>query len=133
MKTVNIKALLWVAPLSGLMSGFINASLFGLYNTMGLGLNSLMTPDGEFIGYIAVMFASFLPTLVGAALLALLGNLVQNPWRLFTMIAAGVLVLTLGNPLIINGIRFSQIVALNSLHCVVGIVLWWMAHRFAKR
>lgn len=133
MKTVNIKALLWVAPLSGLVSGFINASLFGFYNTMGLGLNVLLGPGGESIGYPAVMLSSFLPSLIGAAFLALLGNLVQNPWRLFTILAAGVLLLSFGNPLMIEGIVFSQIIALNSLHCVVAIVLWWMAHRFAKR
>ena len=132
MKTVNIKALLWIAPVAGIISAFINASLFGLYNTMGLKMNALLGPDGESIGYPAVMISSFLPSLIGAAFLALLGNLVQNPWRLFTIIAAGVLLLSFGNPLMINGIRFSQIVALNSLHCVVGIVLLLMAHRFAK-
>lgn len=132
MKTVNIKALLWVAPVAGIASGFINASLFGLFNTMGLGLNTLMGPNGEFIGYPAVMFSSFLPSLIGAAFLALLGNFTQSPWRLFTIIAAIVLVLSFANPLLIQGITASQFIAMNVLHITVAFNVWWMTRRFAK-
>jgi len=119
------KDLVTAAPLAGLFSAFLNSSIF--FGTAGIG----MYPDnvlinGEPLSVIPIIISSFIPTLLAAAVLALIGRFTKNAWNIFRNLSLVLLILSFANPYLgIPGAPIGMILSLNIMHVVVvGILLF---------
>lgn len=134
--TVKIisKKLLWVAPVTGAIAAVINALLFFIGLSIGIISNSVIIPNAnQPLTLAPTMIASFVPTILAALVLAILNAFLSNAWRVFTIVAAILLLLTFANPFMgIPGIPVGMGIWLNVMHVVVAGCVVYFFGRFAK-
>ena len=81
----------------------------------------------------AVVIFSFVPALLAAGFLALLGRFTKRPLRTFTIVAAVVFVLSLYTPFSIPGAPFAMILALELMHLVVAVIVVAVLTKLGRR
>lgn len=134
---INAAALLKVAPLAGLAAAAVNAVLFFIGDAIGLNDKTvgIPSPEGiEPIGLLPVLMSSFIPTLIAAAVLALLNRFTANPLRIFGIVTIVLLTLSMVNPFMgIPNIPVSMGIWLNLMHVVVAGIAWYGFSRYTKK
>ncbi len=132
--SVNIRKLLTLAPLAGLIAAAINAVLFYIGTATGAIPANLIIPNaGQPLSIVPVIVASFMPTIVAGLLLALLNRFTKQPLRIFNIIAIIVFVLAFFSPFSIPGAPVGMIVILELMHVVVTGVVLVAFNQYANR
>jgi hypothetical protein len=130
---ISMRRLLWAAPLAGLAAAAGNLAVFGVARA-GLGLPLVMPAlPGSAGGPLAVeqvLYASFVPALAGAALLALLARYIARPVRAFQLAAGAALILSFGAPLTLAADLATRLVLL-TLHLAAGLIIASVLSTFA--
>ncbi len=135
---INAASLLKVAPLAALASAAINAVLYFIGDATGLMDKSvgIPGPDGSIqaITLLPVIMSSIIPTLVAAAVLALINRFADNPLRIFGIVTIVIFVVTLANPFLgIPNVPMGMAIWLNLMHAVVAGVAWYAFSRYTKK
>ncbi len=124
-------ALLRVAPSTGLVAAAVNAVLFFAAHSAGLFPATALV-NGQPLTVVPVIISSIVPVLVAAGVFALLGRFTQNPVRIFTVLAAVLLVVSFINPFMgIPGVTTAMALVLNVMHIVVAGLTVYAFRRYA--
>jgi hypothetical protein len=130
---VSYRRLLWAAPLAGIVAAACNAVLWLVARALGAMPQDLIVNDVGPITVGPVMAFSFVPALFAGVLLALLARVTRRPLRVFTVVAAVVLVLSFVTPFSIAGAPLGMVLALEVMHVVAAVVIVVVLTRFARR
>jgi hypothetical protein len=80
-----------------------------------------------------VIASSIIPSIIAGLVLAGLNYFLSKPWRVFTIIAAVLLVVTFANPFMgIPGIPLGMGIWLNVMHVVVAGSVLYCFNRFTR-
>jgi len=128
------KKLLWAAPLAGAIAAVINSILFFIGSSTGLIDSSILIPGANApLTVVPVIASSIIPSIVAGLVLAGLNYFLSKPWRVFTIIAGVLLVVTFANPFIgIPGIPLGMGIWLNVMHVVVAASVLYCFNRFTR-
>jgi Family of unknown function (DUF6069) len=134
---LNSASILKAAPLAGLIAAAVNAVLYFIGDATGLMDKTvgIATPEGvQPITLMPVIMASIVPSIVAGILLALLNRFTANPLRIFGILAAVFLLLSLTGPFTsIPGIPTGMALLLCGMHVVVGGTVWYIFNRFVGK
>jgi uncharacterized membrane protein HdeD (DUF308 family) len=135
---INAASLLKVAPLAAAASAAINAVLYFIGEATGLMDKSFGVPgsDGSIqaITLLPVLMSSIIPTLIAAAVLALINRFSNNPLRIYGIVTIVLFVVTLGNPFLsIPNVPLGMAIWLDLMHVVVAGVAWYAFSRYTKK
>jgi hypothetical protein len=128
------KNLLWAAPLAGAIAAVINSILFFIGSSTGLIDSSILIPGANApLTVVPVIASSIIPSIIAGLVLAGLNYFLSKPWRVFTIIAAVLLVVTFANPFMgIPGIPLGMGIWLNVMHVVVAGSVLYCFNRFTR-
>jgi hypothetical protein len=128
------KNLLWAAPLAGAIAAVINSVLFFIGSSSGLIDSSILIPGANApLTVVPVIASSIIPSIIAGLVLAGLNYFLSKPWRVFTIIAAVLLVVTFANPFMgIPGIPLGMGIWLNVMHVVVAGSVLYCFNRFTR-
>jgi hypothetical protein len=128
------KNLLWAAPLAGAIAAVINTVLFFIGSSTGLIDSSILIPGANApLTVVPVIASSIIPSIIAGLVLAGLNYFLSKPWRVFTIIAAVLLVVTFANPFMgIPGIPLGMGIWLNVMHVVVAGSVLYCCNRFTR-
>jgi len=128
------KNLLWAAPLAGAIAAVINTVLFFIGSSTGLIDSSILIPGANApLAVVPVIASSIIPSIIAGLVLAGLNYFLSKPWRVFTIIAAVLLVVTFANPFMgIPGIPLGMGIWLNVMHVVVAGSVLYCFNRFTR-
>jgi hypothetical protein len=128
------KNLLWAAPLAGAIAAVINTVLFFIGSSTGLIDSSILIPGANApLTVVPVIASSIIPSIIAGLVLAGLNYFLSKPWRVFTIIAAVLLVVTFANPFMgIPGIPLGMGIWLNVMHVVVAGSVLYCFNRFTR-
>ena len=130
---INAKKLWSAAPLAGAVAAAVNSVLFFVGSAAGLIDSSVIIPGANApLTVIPVIASSLIPTLIAGLVLALLNYFLNKPWRVFTIVAAVLLVLSFANPLMIPGVPVTMVIWLNLMHIVVAGSVVYFFGRFTR-
>jgi uncharacterized membrane protein HdeD (DUF308 family) len=78
--------------------------------------------------------SSIIPTLIAAAVLALINRFSNNPLRIYGIVTIVLFVVTLGNPFLsIPNVPLGMAIWLDLMHVVVAGVAWYAFSRYTKK
>ena len=119
---INAKKLWSAAPLAGAIAAVVNSVLFFIGSAVGLIDSSVIIPGANApLTVIPIIASSFIPSLLAGLVLAVLNYFLSKPWRVFTIVAAVLLVLSFANPFMgIPGVPVGMGLWLNLMHIVVA-------------
>lgn len=128
------KKLLWAAPLAGAIAAVINTVLFFIGTSSGLIDSSILIPGANApLTVVPVIASSIIPSIVAGLVLAGLNYFLNKPWRVFTIVAGVLLVLTFANPFMgIPGIPLGMGIWLNVMHVMVAGSVLYCFNRFTR-
>jgi hypothetical protein len=115
----SLRALLTAGGVAAIVSVAVNAALFWLTNALGAWSTQVTNPMGDPIELPAVVFLSFAPPLVGAALAWVLIRWVPRGRAVFVAISLVVLAVFALPPLQL-GAPVGMVVVLQAMHVVVA-------------
>lgn len=115
--------MVWAGPLAGVAAAAANAVVFYVGVALGLVSESVGVANGEPLAVSAVVISTLVPALFGTVLFAVLGRFTRRPVRIFRIVAAVVLVLSLVTPFTIPGITAGMILVLLLMHVVAAAVI----------
>lgn len=128
------KKLLWAAPLAGAIAAVINTVLFFIGTSSGLIDSSILIPGANApLTVVPMIASSIIPSIVAGLVLAGLNYFLNKPWRVFTIVAGVLLVLTFANPFMgIPGIPLGMGIWLNVMHVMVAGSVLYCFNRFTR-
>ena len=115
--------LLWVGPAAGVAAAVVNAVVYLLASAFGAMPSDVVVPGRGPITLGAVLVSSFVPALVAAVVLALLGRFTRRPVRNFVVLAAVVFVVSLVAPFSVPGAPVPMVAAPILMHVVAAVVI----------
>ena len=108
------------AALAGATAAIVNAVLFFLLKAAGVFPDTVHVQTGQPLTVLPVVFSSLIPSLLAGVLFYLLCRYTQNGFRIFSIVAIILLLLSFANPFMgIEGIPVTMGIALNVMHVVV--------------
>lgn len=117
--------LLWVGPLAGISAAAANAVVFLVASAVGamprIDVSGLTGQGPITLG--AVVFESFVPALLAAALFALFGRFTHRPVRNFRVLAMVLLVLSFAGPINLPKVPTVMIASLLIMHVVAAVLI----------
>lgn len=119
-KRVDYSKLWWVALVAAAAAAAVNAVIYFIAAALGAFPPTLITPAGQPLTVVPVIFSSVVGIIGGAIVYAILGRVLKRPVSVFRIVALIVLVLSLAQPLIIAGASALDIFALEIMHLVAG-------------
>ena len=125
--------LLWVGPLAGVAAATVNALIH--FGALALGA----IPEGFVVSgrmpvaLIPVVVSSFVPALLGAALLAILGRFAGRPIRTFRIVAGVAVVSSFATPITLPGAPVAMISALMVMHVAAAAVIVGVLTTLARK
>ena len=125
--------LLWAGPLAGLVAALFNVTVFLGASAVGIMSQEIVVPGRGPITLGAVASVSFVPAILGAGLLALVGLLTRRPVGTFAVVAAAVLVLSFVPPFTLPGVPAAMIMALLLMHLVAATTIVFLLVTLATR
>jgi hypothetical protein len=119
-KRVDYSKLWWVALVAAAAAAAVNAVIYFIASALGAFPPTLMTPAGQPLTVVPVIFSSVVGVIGGSIVYAILGRFLKRPVAIFRIVALVVLVLSFAQPLIIAGASALDIVVLEIMHVVAG-------------
>ncbi len=127
---VTLKGALQAGALTGIVSGVINAALFYLFHNMDIITDDVLLQPGVYMTVAPIVITSFVTSLVGAFVYYLLDKNTQRGYRIFSIVAIVILLLSFTNPfMLIDNVPLTYAMALNIMHVVVIGVLFYFIKR----
>lgn len=126
---MELSYLLKQGLLAGVIAAVLNAMIYFIAKSWGGVNNSTLLPGGKPLGIAQVIFSSAIPAMLAALVLFALGKMVGDPVKIFTIIAAILLLLSLGGPLGIPGLPSGTRVTLTLMHFVAGSVIIYLLRK----
>jgi hypothetical protein len=127
-ESVANNRLLGSALIAAALAAAINLALFfilpALLNTP-LRVRTPQAADLEPLSFIAVIFASVIPSLIGAGVLYVLGRFTTRPITIFRVLAVVITILSFGGPLQL-GISTAEVIVLELMHLVAAVVITYL-------
>lgn len=112
------------------LSAIINVILFFLFKGIGWITDDIFVQPNQPLTVIAVIISSILPTLVASLVFFLFEKYTPNGFRIFSMIAIILMLLSLAMPFAgIPNVTTKYALALVSMHLVVPLVLFYFISR----
>lgn len=106
------------------VSVVINAVLFFIFKALGVFTDDIFLQPGMPLTVVPVIFSSVFPTLVAACVFFLLEKFTNNGFKIFSIVAIVLLLLSFLNPFMaIPGVTVAYGIALNLMHVVVALAL----------
>ena len=130
---VDYRRLLWVAPLAAVVAAIVNAIIFALADAAGLFPDDVLLTSGQPMGLGPVVSVTIIGVVGAVIVYALIGRFSRRPIRLFTIVAAVVLVLSFASPLSIPGAGAGYIAALELLHITTAAIAVGLLTRLARK
>jgi len=122
---VALGRLWWAAPAAALVAAVANSGVYLLAQAAGALPDDVLVPTaaGERpLGIGEVLFATIIPIISAAVVLALVARFARRPLRIFWTIAMVVLVISLGAPFSITGAPAEMTAVLLLMHVVAAAV-----------
>lgn len=133
---IDYRRLLWVAPLAAAVAAVVNAIIFLIADAAGLFPDDVLLANGQAINVGAVVSLSIVGVVGAAIVYALTGRLsgrvTRRPIRLFTIIAAVVLILSFASPFLVPGAGAGYIATLELLHVTTAAIAVGLLTRLAR-
>ena len=120
---IPLGRLLWVGPAAGVAAAVVNAVVYLLASAFGAMPSDVVVPGRGPITLGAVLVSSFVPALVAAVVLTLLGRFTRRPVRNFVVLGAVVFVVSLVPPFSGPGAPVPMVAALILMHVVAAVVI----------
>jgi hypothetical protein len=122
-ETVSMRKIWLTGLLAAAISAVANAIIFFVAAATGLlDTNFVMQPLGQTMTVFPVIISSFVGVLVGTAVFAALAKFTSRPISIFRIVAIVALVLSLAQPLLIQGAPVSFLLTLEVMHIVAGVI-----------
>ena len=126
--------LLAYGAVAGAIAAVLNAVVYAVASALGaIPLDVEIPNTGGPLPLGAVVIFSFVPAILAAGLLAILGRFVSRPIRVFTLVAVLVFLLSLSTPFSIPGAPFAMILALELMHLVAAVTIVVVLARLGRR
>jgi Family of unknown function (DUF6069) len=130
---LNFKQVLTAGAIAGVAAAILNVLLFFIFHAVGIITDDIQVQPSQPLTIAPVLISSVLPSVVGAAVFFLFEKYTKNSFKLFTILALVLLVLSFGNPFLgIPNVTIGYAIALNLMHVVVAFSLLYFLKR-AKR
>jgi hypothetical protein len=125
---LNFKQSILAGLMASGVSVIINSILFLVSKTAGIITDDIFIQPNQPLTIVPIIISSILPTLIGACVFFLLEKYTNNGWKIFSIIAVVLLVLSFINPFVgIPGITIMYGIVLNVMHVVVaGALLYFI-------
>ena len=126
--------LLGYGAVAGVVAAVLNAVVYLVASALGAIPSDVEVGNtGGPLPLGAVVVFSFVPAILAAGLLALLGRWIRRPIRVFVVLAVVVFVLSLYTPFSIPGAPVAMILALELMHLVAAVVIVGVLTRMGRR
>jgi uncharacterized membrane protein YvlD (DUF360 family) len=130
----GFKSTIIAAAIAGVTAAIINSILYFLFLATGLISNSVFVQDGQPITVLPVIISSLIPSLLAGVVFYLLSRYTTNGYRIFSIIAIILLVISFANPFMaIEGVPLKMAIALNVMHIVVVASLLYFFKRIMEQ
>ena len=117
-----------------MVAAVLNAVVYSVASALGaIPLDVEIPNAGGPLPLGAVVVFSFVPAILAAGLLAILGRFVSRPIRVFTLVAIVVFVLSLYTPFSIPGAPLAMILALELMHLIAAATIVVVLGRLGRR
>ncbi|MGB3634721.1 MAG: DUF6069 family protein [Rubrobacteraceae bacterium] len=123
---VSLGRLLVFGFIAGVLAAVANAFVYLLASALGAMPDSVLVQGGDTITLFPVVISSFVPALVAAVLLVILGRFTRRPVGIFQTVAVVLLVLSLITPFTIPGAPAGMIATLLIMHVVAAASIIWV-------
>ncbi|MBX7241973.1 MAG: hypothetical protein K1X92_09510 [Bacteroidia bacterium] len=116
------------------VSAVVNAVLFFIFHAAGVITDDIFVQPNQPMTIVPVVMSSIIPTLIGACVFFLFDKFTANGFKIFSIVAAVLLILSFGNPFfLIPGVTVAYGIALNVMHVVVAASLLYFINRSIKQ
>lgn len=116
------------------VSTVVNAVLFFIFHAAGVITDDIFVQPNQPMTIVPVVMSSIIPSLIGACVFFLFDKYTSNGFKIFSIVAAVLLILSFGNPFyLIPGVTVAYGIALNTLHVVVAGSLLYFINRSIKQ
>lgn len=133
-RVAGLGRLLAYGAVAGVAAAMLNAVVYLVASAVRAIPQGVEIPNtGGPLPLGAVVVFSFVPALLAAGLLALLGRFARRPLRVFTVVAVVVFVLSLYTPFSIPGAPVAMILTLELMHAVAALVIVGVLTRMGRR
>lgn len=127
---ISLSGSIQAGAFAGIVSGIVNAALFYLFHGMDIIRDDVLIMPDQYMSVLPVVITSFVTSIVGAFVYYLLDKYTQRGYRIFTIIAIVILLVSFTNPfLMIDNVPLTYAMALNIMHVVVVGVLFYFIKR----
>lgn len=131
---VSAGRLLLYGALAGVLAAVANAVLYLVASAFGAMPEDVVVSGGGPVTVGAVIFSSFVPAVLGAVVLAVLGRFTLRSVGIFRVVALVLLVLSFVTPFSLVGAPVAMILVLLLMHVVVaGVTVWVLTTLAPKR
>ena len=115
--------LLWVGPLAGMAAAAVNVLVYFGASALGAIPEGFVVSGRTPVTLVPVVISSFVPAVLGAGLLALLGRFAGRPVRTFRIIAGVAVLSSFATPITLPGAPVAMMAALILMHVVAAVVI----------
>jgi hypothetical protein len=117
---LTFKTIITAAALAGVSAAFINSLLYFIFHASGIIPDNVFIQENQPLTVVPVIISSVVPSLLAGIVFYLLCRYTSKGYRIFSIIALLLLVLSFANPFMsIPGIPLAMGLALNAMHVVV--------------
>jgi hypothetical protein len=130
---LSFKQIITAGAIAAGCSMVINAILFFIFHSAGVLSDTIFIQPEQPLTVVPVIIASILPSLVGASIYFLFEKYSSNGFKVFSIIAILLLILSFTNPFMgIPGVTMAYGIVLNVMHVVVAASLLFFLKRAKK-
>ncbi len=95
---VSTKQILVAGAIAGVVSAVINAILFFVFHSAGIISDAIFVQPNQALTIVPVIVSSIIPSILGACVFLLLKKFTQNSFKLFSILAVVLTVLSFASP-----------------------------------
>lgn len=112
------------------VSVLINIFLFFIFQAAGVITDSVMVQPNQPLTLLPVIISSIIPTLIGASVFFLIEKYTNNGFKIFSVVALGLVLLSLASPFMaVPGMPIAYGAVLDVMHLVVAFSLLYFIKR----
>ncbi len=130
---LNFKQIITAGAIAAGVSLVINAILFFIFKAVGVIADDIFIQPNQPLTIVPILISSIMPSLVGACIFFLFEKYSKNGFKIFSIIALTLMVLSFVNPFMgIPGITIAYGIVLDVMHVVVALSLLYFLKRAKK-
>lgn len=130
---LNFKQVITAGAVAAGVSVVINAILFFIFKAAGIITDDIFIQPNQPLTVVPIIISSILPSLVGACVFFLFEKYSKNGFKIFSIVALVLMVLSFVNPFMgIPGITIPYGIVLDLMHVVVALSLLYFIKRAKK-